>query len=222
VVGVVWWRRLSIGVAVAVFSAAGGRARAQSPADEVPRFPVAFEASRPDFSIRVSGVALDLPCGQRCVLELPEGQYRITATHPDGRRSAKSLVIRGPQHVTVTPHNQTARVVGYVLMPAGAGTAGVGVALLWWAGFKALFLAMTGCTGDCYTRETSSLFWPGGAIVLGAGVVIGLTGVAFWKANASAGLDVTPLASGRNPNARLRVQPSAGPRWAGLALSGSF
>jgi hypothetical protein len=107
-------------------------------------------------------------------------------------------------------------------MPAGAGTAGVGAALLFWAGFKALFLAMAGCSGDCYRRETSSLVWPGGAVVLGAGVVIGLTGVAFWKANAHAGIDVTPLGPGRNPDARLRLHPSAGPRWAGLALSATF
>jgi hypothetical protein len=192
---IVGWRSGSIAVAVLLVSAgASSRAHAQSVADAVPRHPVEFQASGPDVSIGVTGVAVDLPCGQRCVLELPEGRYRVLATRPGGVRSAEFLVVSGPSHVTVTPHNRAARITGFVLMPAGAGTAAAGVVLLWWAGFKWVMLRLAGCGGNCYDRETSDIFWPGGAYALGAGAVIGLTGVAIWRLNAHADLDVTPLA----------------------------
>jgi hypothetical protein len=218
-----WSRRVWI-IAAVVVAARAGAARAQSVGGNVPRFPVELESSEPGVSLGIGGVAPELPCGERCVLELPEGRYRVVATRADGRRSAGFFVLRGPSQVTVTPHNHAARTAGFVLMPAGAGTAAVGLALLWWAGFKWVMLRLAGCGGDCYDRETSDIFWPGGAIVLGAGAVIGLTGVFVWKANANAGTDVKPLAQqpARDRGPRVGLLPAAGPRWAGLALTGTF
>jgi len=219
----VWWRSVSIGVAIALVTAGSGAARAQSLADTVPRFPVELESSRPGVSVGVEGVGLELPCGERCVLELPEGRYRVLATRPDGQRSAEFFVVRGPTRVTVTPNNPAGRMAGFVLMPAGAGTAGVGLVLLWWAGFKWIMLRLASCDSDCFNRETSDIFWPGGAIVFGAGVVIGLTGVAIWKANQHAELDVKPLAQQpARDRPRVGLLPVAGPRWGGLALTGAF
>jgi hypothetical protein len=158
------------------------------------------------------------------VVPLPEGRYRVVATTADGVRSAQFLNIHGPGKVVVTPHNHTARKTAFVLMPIGSSLAGVGIVLLWYAGFKAIMLQLAGCSGDCFTRETSPLIWPGGAIVLGVGGIVGITGVVLWKTNMHADLDVTPLAlqPARDRRVRLGLLPAAGPRWAGLALTGSF
>jgi hypothetical protein len=214
-------RRASIGVALALATvAAGGRARAES-AELVQRFPVQFEAGAPGLSIRVVGLGFDIGCGERCAAELMAGQYAVRVTSPDGHVSSKNVFILTPSRLTVTPHNQTARVTGVVLGGVGAAGVGAGVVLLWWAGFKWVFLRMAECSGQC-SDDLPGWLVPTGLIALGAGAALGTTGLLLWRSNAHAHVDVQPLAPVPTPGAWLRLRPVAGPRWSGLALTAAF
>jgi hypothetical protein len=213
-------RRASIGVAIALATvAASSRARAQS-AELVSRFPVQFEGGAPGVSIRVIGLGYDLRCGERCAAELMPGQYAVRVTSPDGRLSSKNVFIGTPSRLTVTPHNQTARVTGLVLGGVGVGGVGAGVVLLWWAGLKWIFLRLAECSGQC-SDDLPGWLVPTGLIALGAGAAIGTTGLLLWRSNAHAKVEIEPLAPPA-PRASLRLRPVAGPRWSGLALTATF
>jgi hypothetical protein len=213
-------RWTSIAAVVALVTvAAVGRARAQA-VEPVPRLPVQVEAGAPDVTVRITGPGVDVPCGARCDTELPAGQYRVLATSADGRASARNVFIGEPLRLTVTPHNQAARVTGIALMPVGVAGAGAGLVMLWWAGLKFIFLRLAGCSGDC-SAELPGWLVPAGLISLGAGVAVGVTGVVLWRSNAHADVKMNPLAP-PPPRAQLRLRPVAGLRWTGLALTGSF
>lgn len=209
-----------LGAAVIATLAAGGRARAQA-VEPVPRLPVEVEAGAPDVTVRITGPGVDVPCGARCAAELPPGQYRVLATGPDGRASARNVFIAYPSRLTVTPHNQTARVTGIVLMPVGIASAGAGLVMLWWAGLKFVFGRLAGCSGDCSSERPGWLV-PTGLVALGVGVAVGVTGVVLWRSNAHAEVKMDPLAAPRARGAQLRLRPIAGLRWTGLALTASF
>ena len=228
-------RKVSIGFAVALAcTAVTGQARAQATSSpplppaptgaEVagPTFPVEIEGNRPGLQIRLTGTSVDRPCGERCALTLPKGRYRVEVTAPDGRASAQYLFIRRPSKVTVTPHNHTARVAGFVLMPAGLAGIGVGGVILFYGFWRSVTTSFAGCNGCDEGTTLPSWVWPGGAIVAGAGMVVGVTGLVLWQLNRHAGVDVTPLEAPRASRTRLRLTPAAGPRWTGLALTGSF
>ena len=141
---------------------------------------------------------------------------------PDGRASARNVFIAAPSRLTVTPHNQTARVTGIVLMPVGIASAGAGLVMLWWAGLKFVFARLAGCNGGDCSAELPGWLVPTGVVALGAGVAVGLTGLVLWRSNAHAEVKMDPLAP---PRARRRpIAPAAvaGLRWTGLALTGSF
>jgi hypothetical protein len=214
----------SVGLVLALATvAAAGRAHAQS-AELVRRFPVEFQGGAPGLSVRVTGLGFDIQCGERCAAELMPGQYAVRVTSPDGRVSSRNVFIDTPSRLTVTPHNQTARVTGFVLGGVGAGGIGAGVVLLFWAGFKWFFLRLdTECPppGQC-SDDLPGWLVPTGLIALGAGAAIGTTGLLLWRSNAHARVDTEPLAI---PSARggwLRLRPVAGPRWSGLALTAAF
>jgi hypothetical protein len=230
----VWVRKVSIGLAVAlVCTASTGTARAQAappspafppaPTEAVGRtFPVELEGSRPGLTIRLIGPTVDLPCGERCALTLPKGRYRVEVTAPDGRASFQYLFIRKPSKITVTPRNHTARVAGFVLMPVGLAGIGVGGVILFYGFWRSVTTSFAGCNGCDEGSTLPSWVWPGGAIIAGAGMVIGVTGLVVWQTNRYAGVDVTPLEAPQASRTRLRLTPAAGPRWMGLALTGSF
>lgn len=208
-----------LGAAVLTIGVAG-RAQAQ-PLQPPPVIPIEVEAGTPDATVRITGPGVDVPCGARCTAELPPGQYRVQTTAPDGRASARNVFIDAPSRLTVTPHNQTARVTGIVLMPVGIGSAGVGLVLLWWAGLKWVFGSLAECSGTC-TDELPSWLVPTGLAALGVGVAVGLTGLVLWRSNAHAGVKVDPLSPAQAPRAQLRLRPVGGLRWNGLALTASF
>lgn len=201
-------------------AATGGRAWAQA-VEPVPRLPVEVEADVPDVTVRITGPGVDVPCGARCVADLLPGQYRVEARGADGRASARNVFIREPLRLTVSPHNQTARVTGIVLMPVGVASAGAGLVLLWWAGLKFIFLRLAECSGDC-SSDLPGWLVPTGLVALGAGVAVGLTGLILWRSNAHASVKMDPLTEPRTRRAQLRLIPSAGARWAGLMLDGRF
>jgi len=208
-------------VAIAVtIAAGGGRARAQS-FQPPPVIPIEVEAGEPDATVRITGPGVDVPCGARCTAQVPPGQYRVQTTAADGRASARNVFIDAPSRLTVTPHNQTARVTGIVMMPVGLATAGVGLVMLWWAGLKFVFGRLAECSGDC-TTDVPSWLVPTGLAALGVGVAVGLTGLVLWRSNAHAGVKVDPLSGGSAPRAQLRLRTVTGLHWSGLALTGSF
>jgi hypothetical protein len=197
-----------------------GRAHAQ-PFQPQPVIPIEVEAGTPDATVRITGPGVDVPCGARCTAEVPPGQYRVQTTAADGRASARNVFIAAPSRLTVTPHNQTARVTGIVLMPVGLATAGAGLVMLWWAGLKFVFGRLSECSGDC-TTDIPSWLVPTGLAALGVGVAVGLTGLVLWRSNAHAGVKMDPLSPPSRAGAQLRLQPAAGLRWSGLALTASF
>jgi hypothetical protein len=205
-------------VLTTVFGA--GRARAQ-PFQPPPAIPIEVEAGAPDATVRITGLGVDVPCGARCRAEVPAGQYRVQTTAADGRASARNVFIDAPSRLTVTPHNQTARVTGIVMMPVGIGSAGVGLVLLWWAGLKWVFGRLAECSGDC-TTDIPSWLVPTGLAALGVGVAVGLTGLVLWRSNAHAGVQIDPLSPPQAPRAQLRLRPVSGLHWSGLALTAAF
>jgi len=201
---------------------AGGRARAQSAPNPAPRFPVEVEASQPDVSVQVYAGTVDLPCGQSCVLELPEGRYRVVASSADGRQSSKHVLISEPSRVIVTPASDGARTGGFVLMSIGAAGLASGVVLLFYALVRRVVESYGECPQGCADSNQSTGLFYAGAISTGVGMAAGVTGLVLWKNSKHAGVDVEPLTTRPAGATHLQVRPAAGSRWAGLALTGGF
>lgn len=196
--------------------AAAGRARADTV--ESPRsFPVEIEGNAPGVTVRIVGPGVDIPCGETCVVELARARYKLIATRPDGSRSAQKVSIVGSSKITIAPNNHTAKVVGIVLLPAGAATLAAGVAIAWWVGMSPV---VGGCGSDC--DDYPAWVVPAANIAVLAGGVVALTGAFLWQLNANADVTVSELSGRRRSVAGLRLTPVSGPRWSGLALSGSF
>jgi hypothetical protein len=208
---------VAVAVAGVILSmAAAGRARADT-VESPGSFPVKFEGSAPGVTVRIVGAGVDIPCGESCVVDLEPAEYTLKATRPDGRGSARKVSILGSARVTVAPHNHTARVVGFVLMPVGAATLAVAVVTAWWVGMSPV---VGGCGSDC--DDYPSWLVPGANIAVLAGGVVALTGAFLWRLNTDAGVTVSEFSGRRRSGAGPRLTPVGGPHWSGLALSGSF
>ena len=77
-----------------------------------------------------------------------------------------------------------------------------------------------GCGSDC--DDYPSWVVPGANIAVLAGGVVALTGAFLWQLNAHADITVSAFSGRRRSVAGPRLTPAGGPRWSGLALSGSF
>lgn len=217
-----WSRRVSIGVGVTLaIAAAADPARAEE-VEPLERVPVEIAGGAPGITVRVVGTGVDIACGEQCTAEVPPGRYGLVATGPDGRPSSRTVNIRAPSRITVTPHNQTARTTGLVLAPMGGTMLGASVLLFWWAGLKLMGARFAGCNGDECTDELPGWLLPTAFVTLGIAAVAGTTGLILLRTNMHAAVDMSPLEPRRRSTSRLRLLPGAGPRWAGLALNGSF
>jgi hypothetical protein len=221
----VWWRSAAIGIVAGLVSmAGGGSARAQSAPDVAPRFAVEVQADpgQPDATVQVQAGTGVLPCGQRCVLELPEGRYRVLASGAGGRQSGKYVFINGPSRLLVTPASDSARSASFVLMTIGAAGLGGGVVLLFYALVRRVVESYGECPQGCADSNQSTGLFYAGAISAGIGMAAGVTGLVLWQKNKHAGVEVEPLAPRFPGGAHLHLQPAAGWRWTGLALTGIF
>ena len=192
--------------------------------EPLPRVPVPVEVtgSAPGITVHLVGSGLDMACGEHCVAEVPPGRYRLVATDREGRPSSRTVLIRTPTRITVTPPNQTARTASMVLAPVAGAALGTSLLLFWWAGMKLLGARLAGCNGDECTNELPRWLLPTAFITLGVGAAAGTTALILWLPNAQAGVDMRPLESRRQTTSRIRLLPGAGPHWAGMALAGSF
>ena len=75
--------RVSIALAAAIVAiATAGRARAQTDAPAV--VPVEISATQQGAYIQLRGPHGEIPCGERCALQLPHGQYRVFVRDREG------------------------------------------------------------------------------------------------------------------------------------------
>jgi hypothetical protein len=204
-----------------VLALAAGPARAAD-VEPPPSVPVEVRGSAPGITVRLVGTGVDIACGERCSPELPPGRYNLTATGTDGRPSSQTVRIRTPTRITVTPPNQTARTAAMVLAPVSAAAFGSSVLLFWWAGMKLIGARFAGCTDSGCTDELPRWLLPTAFVTLGVGVVVGATALSLWLPNAHPSVDLSPLEPWRPSASRIRLLPSGGPSWGGLALNGSF
>ena len=225
-------RRVWIVVAVALVAASAvpARARAQDLDREpaVPTYPVVIRGDEPGVAVRLAGgTGEEIPCGERCVLELPVGRYRVFAMAPNGRVSKQYLDVSRPSDVTVTPQDYAARNTGFVLMGFGVGGIGAGAGMtavwLWWRMVVGFSCGEGGSSCDESDNPPRWLL-PTGLVALAGGLALGATGLILWRKNAHARVNVNHLgaASLLPERVGLHLLPVAAPRFTGLALSGSF
>ena len=86
-------------------------------------------------------------------------------------------------------------------------------------------MAVEGRCGDrmhCEDNDCGPVALPGG-IALAAGLATGATGLVLWRRYGTATAQRNARGgAAASSEARLRLTPAAGPRWTGLALTGSF
>ena len=207
-----WSGNRSIGAVVAfAWMAAAGAARAQSVAS-VGEHQVELQLTARDTTMVVFGPVDELACGQHCTLKLSPGWHHLVVTHPNGDRSVQKFFVRGPSRVTVRPENRPTRFAGFLLMAGGVGVYGFGA-------FATFFGALAAAGSE--TADDSELLYAG-LVGMGVGAAIAVTGGIFYAVNKRPRIEMTPLGPPPPPRARLELRPTAGPRWMGLALSGTF
>ena len=180
-------RRVSLTVVLTVAVFASGSAHAQWPP-----VPVEIAATEPGSTILVRGAGRELPCGERCVLYLPEHQYRVVIRDAEGHGSTKVLNIVEPISLAVTPANYYEKVRGVGLFVGGLAAAVVGVVMLFVAQHNDVRYASGACP-NC--SETPSWQWYAGGAVMATGLAVGAMGMFVWRTNASARVQTRPFAA---------------------------
>jgi hypothetical protein len=214
-------RKVLIAVTVAAgVIACAGRARAQT-SGPPPTFRVALAATPSGTTIvSLRGPGVDVECGERCALELPQGSYKLKVKDAQGRLSTKRLDVTMPIQATVTPPDRDRRVLGITSFVVGMAATGVGVAILYVAMAGESF-ANVDCETNC-THAPPSWMWYAGGISLGAGLAVAMTGLALWQHNAHAIVRADALVPAPAKDARVRITPTVGRQGAGLALTARF
>jgi len=208
-------------MAVAVVVAAigtGARAHAQAAGPTV--VPVEISATQQGASIQLRGPTGEIPCGERCALQLPQGQYRVFVSDRDGYTSAQRLTLVMPANLIVSPANHGDKVLGIGLFVGGIVATAAGVVMLYLAMLDSAFSGFSDCNSSCSGLPSWS--WYAGGISLAAGLALGTTGLLMWRTNVHAAIGTRPLGAPPLPRAGLRVTPTAGRQWAGLGLTGRF
>jgi hypothetical protein len=208
---------MAVAVAVSAITT-GGRARAQSDAPAL--VPVEISATQQGASIQLRGVHGEIPCGERCALQLPQGQYRVLIRDRDGNQSVQRLTLMLPANLVVSPANHDDKVLGIGLFVGGIVATVAGVIALYVAMLDTFFSNVSDCDSSCSGLPTWT--WYAGGISLAAGLALGTTGLILWRTNVHAAIGTRPLGAPPLPAARLRVTPAGGHQWAGLALTGRF
>ena len=192
-------RRVSLTVVLTVAVFASGSAHAQWPP-----VPVEIAATEPGSTILVRGAGRELPCGERCVLYLPEHQYRVVIRDAEGHGSATALNILEPISLAVTPANYYEKVRGVGLFVGGLAAAVVGVVMLFVAQHNDVRYASGACP-NC--SETPSWQWYAGGAVMATGLAVGAMGMFVWRTNASARVQTRPFAAPPPPPAPAPPPP---------------
>lgn len=204
-----WLLTVSVGLI-----AGANRARADS-------VPVEIQADRRGDSIQLAdwdGPGVPRPCGERCALNLPQGEYRLDLTDAGGRVASRKLVVRRPSHVTVAPPDDSRRELGGNLKATGGGIAVVGSLMIMYSLIHHVAISYS-CQGDC--DEHAWVMYVG-ASALVAGGALGIAGKTVEERNSQPHLKVTHPSDAAERGAGPRMSPVAGPRWTGLTLTGSF
>lgn len=163
-----------------------GTARAEEPVV----VPVEISAAQPGSSIQVRGRGREFACGEHCVLQLPQHDYRVIVRDRDGNESRTSLTIMTPTSLTVAPGDHGDKMLGIGLFVGGLAATVVGLAAIYASLLETSTTASGECTGGC--GATWHLY--AGALSLAAGVGLGATGIILWRAAGHARVAVSPLA----------------------------
>ena len=163
-----------------------------------------------------------MDCGDECTADVRPGPLYFFVKDREGHQTRARLDVDGPSRVTVTPGNNDARVTGGALFVVGLAAVAIGGTT---TVTGAVGRVLDGyCTNGCTEEHDWGQWLIAGGITLTAGLAIGATGLVLWRRYGAAGLSETPAVPPPPPSsaARLRLTPVGGPRWTGLALSGSF
>lgn len=129
---------------------------------------------------------------------------------------------------TITP-DPGMRTAGITMMSVGlAGIVVGGFLFAEILGQKFVETIGQDCAGPCTYEDVSTSRWIVAGASLGAGLALGATGFVLLRKNRQVIVDTSrldaPPPAGAPPaeDTQLRLTPAAGPRWAGLGLSGGF
>ena len=206
-----------LAIAVAAITTAG-TARAQTDAPAV--VPVQISATQQGAYIQLRGPRGEIPCGERCALQLPQGQYRVVVRDREGYTSAQKLTLLGPGNIVVSPANHGDKVLGIGLFVGGVVATAAGGVMLYFAMLDSFLSNLSDCNSDCSGLPTWT--WYAGGASLAAGLTLGTIGIIMWQTNAHAAIGTRPLGAPPLPPSGLRLTPAAGRQWAGLALTARF
>jgi len=181
------WERAVVALVAVVVTIAAGPARAEEPVV----VPVEISAALPGSSIQVRGRGREFACGERCVLQLPQHDYRIFVQDREGNVSATALTIMAPIRLTASPGDHRRKMLGIGLFAGGVAATVAGAAVLYLAQRAHVTSVSGGCTSECYAPTWR---WYAGGVSLAAGAGLGTTGIIVWKANGHAVIAVSPLA----------------------------
>jgi hypothetical protein len=210
--------KVSIVLAIAVAAiTTAGTARAQTDAPAV--VPVQISATQQGAYIQLRGPRGEIPCGERCALQLPQGQYRVLVRDREGYTSAQKLTLLGPGNIVVSPANHGDKVLGIGLFVGGVVATAAGAVMLYLAILDTFITDLGGCS-DC--SGLPKWTWYAGGASLAAGATMGTIGIIMWQTNAHAAIGMRPLGAPPLPPSGLRLTPAAGRQWAGLALTARF
>ena len=173
-------RKVSIAMAVAVaLAATAGRSSGQALAPS-PVFPVEISATQPGVQIRLRGPGGDIPCGARCLLDLPQRDYVLLVNDAAGNYSKQNLIVAMPTRAAVTPPHATASRLGVASMLVGlAGMAAGGVLLY----VSAVQQSGSGCNVFYCSGSVPRSRWIEGGSLMGVGLALGLSGLIVWREN---------------------------------------
>ena len=219
-----WSRKVSIAVAAGLATlAAAGPASAQA-LGPVTVHPVTLTASEPGVTIMIRDKRGIMVCGERCTLQLPNGDYKLVVRDPEGKLWTQRLSVVMPISAVVSPPDQDTRRLGIALTMAGAVGISAGYITFLVIAWQKYVESAADCIVSSCEREqfaTSTYVIAGGSLAVGA--ALGATGLVLWRGSSHAVLrSNAPDAPAASTGAALSLTPAGGHRWAGLALTGSF
>ena len=212
---------IALAVAVAAI-ATSARARAQWNAPAV--VPVEISATQRGAYIQLSGPNGEIPCGERCVLQLPQGEYRVVVRDREGYLSAQKLSPLLPRRIIVSPANHGDKVLGIGLFAGGIAATAAGTITLYFAMLNNGFAGSRPCGTECvpFVGGVRGRYRPGRRPRGRRGRDLPLADERA-RSHQHPAAGRAALATGRlAPDRYCASTPAAGRQSAGLALAGRF